>query len=217
MSEAPSCNEIQANLPLFVGEDLEQAVLEQVRSHLPSCPDCSARHAAAWQARAALLRLQARSLTRTQAVDMSEDLDLWPQLRERLRAEGLLGDSDLDRRAPVSIRSPLRSEVSLQPQIRRRMSSAAVWRLAGALTAAAALVLLFGPGGDPGGAEPSPVSLSRPSAQVVNQPLPVGLRKAGPLDERLSEQAVPLRFWIQPKQRIPIHVGENVMAGSGVR
>ena len=77
------CGEFLAHLPLFVGGDLEGEPLEAVGQHAASCGACAGELERARRVRALLLALNAAS--------SAPQVDLWPDLRARLQAEGLTG------------------------------------------------------------------------------------------------------------------------------
>ena len=78
-----NCSEAGSHIPLYVGGDLERAVLDQVREHLRVCEACRTQARAAEAARGALLTLRD---------DLGEEQpDLWPGVRAALECEGGLG------------------------------------------------------------------------------------------------------------------------------
>lgn len=79
MRELPDpCSEVLANLPLFVGRDLEGSELEFCEAHLEDCADCRAELESAEAARTALLSLRDEPLPK---------VDLWAGVRARLEAD----------------------------------------------------------------------------------------------------------------------------------
>lgn len=78
-----SCAEIRANLPLYVGGDLDASVLssvsERMMEHLKGCDACGEALEAAEAARAALVDVRTPDAP-----------DLWPGVRARMQSEGLL-------------------------------------------------------------------------------------------------------------------------------
>lgn len=89
-----NCSEVLAELPLFVGGDLEAPGRDQVARHLEDCGSCIEALSAAAEARAVLVE----HLERTASAPSDS---VWPALREELRAEGLVrtGTSRPTRRA----------------------------------------------------------------------------------------------------------------------
>lgn len=90
-----NCMEAQAELPLFVGGDLESPGRERVAEHLESCEDCSVALARAAEARAALT--EQLELTASSPVASA-----WPDLRERLLSEGLLVGATASASTPLT-------------------------------------------------------------------------------------------------------------------
>lgn len=94
------CSEVQADLPLFVGRDLELVEIEAVKAHLAECAACRLELEAAESARSALLTLHGAELDDEPTFEWSgtqpvSDLaiDLWPGIEAQLAAEGLLADA----------------------------------------------------------------------------------------------------------------------------
>ncbi len=85
-----SCADIQSLLPLFVGGDLEPALEHEVGRHLGSAGEGSARGCPACQQALDALELARRALRELPGRSPAPAIDLWPPLRERLLAEGLL-------------------------------------------------------------------------------------------------------------------------------
>lgn len=77
------CSEVLADLPLYVGGDLEAPSRDAVAAHLDGCSPCRDALARASEARAVL----SEHFERTAATPSAS---VWPELRERLRAEGLV-------------------------------------------------------------------------------------------------------------------------------
>jgi len=77
------CSEVLADLPLFVGGDLEAPSRDAVTMHLETCTPCRDALAQASSARSVL----SEHLERTAATPSGS---VWPDVRERLRAEGLI-------------------------------------------------------------------------------------------------------------------------------
>ena len=178
MNDTPSCAATEAHLPLFVGGDLEPGAREQVEAHLAGCAACRRALAGLARARAAVLELPARS--------PAPQVDLWPDLRGALVAEGLLRGASSPRAGGA--RRPRRLVQVLVP-----------------LAAAAGLALsltLLRPDGEPAGSPeatvqstPAPASLA--GATPILPAVPVvpaatgGLRRLQPGDERLGATARP--------------------------
>ena len=78
-----NCTTIQGMLPLHVGGDLEADDAKRVAAHLGDCPDCQDAMSRAQVARGALR-------TELLAQVDGHEPQLWPALRERLHAEGLI-------------------------------------------------------------------------------------------------------------------------------
>jgi len=86
MSEARrECVETRSGLPLWVGGDLDPAATTALEQHLARCQDCVASAVAARSARA-VLRQELETVARAGA----SGEDLWPGIRARMAAEGLL-------------------------------------------------------------------------------------------------------------------------------
>lgn len=78
-----NCSEVRAELPLFVGGDLEAPARDLLARHLEGCTPCAEALAAASEARAALVEhLECAASTPSASV--------WPGVREALRSEGLV-------------------------------------------------------------------------------------------------------------------------------
>ena len=126
-----TCLEIENALPLWAGGDLEPDAQVSVESHLARCEVCSRSAVRARAARAALRRGLELGSER-----MGVGRDPWANLRESLRAEGLV--------------APARTAPRMQPWYRRRSTA---WPVA-----AAVLIGLFLAGNWlPFGSEPTPV------------------------------------------------------------
>jgi hypothetical protein len=160
-----NCSEVLAELPLFVGGDLEAPGRDQVARHLEDCGSCIEALSAAAEARAVLVE----HLERTASAPSDS---VWPALREELRAEGLVrtGTSRPTRRA-----------------------GGRLLRLVPAAAAAAALLLLVVPRGGPAeGPAPSEPLVRDGSLTPVEAPgsggesalaeRSGGLREVGPSD-----------------------------------
>ncbi len=77
------CSEVLADLPLYVGGDLEAPSRDALATHLEGCSPCRDALADSSSARAAL----SEHFERTAATPSGS---VWPELRERLCAEGLI-------------------------------------------------------------------------------------------------------------------------------
>lgn len=77
------CSEVLADLPLFVGGDLEAPSRDGVAEHFEGCAPCRDALTRASAARSAL----SEHMERTAATPSDS---VWPALRERLRVEGLV-------------------------------------------------------------------------------------------------------------------------------
>ena len=133
-----NCTTIQGLLPLHVGGDLEAGDAQRVTAHLGDCPVCQDAMSRAQVARGAL---RAELLAQ---VDGHEP-QLWPALRERLHAEGLI-------RTPES--GPVAQDAVPAGHARPRTGWRA-WPRTAAAVAASALALAYvatgGLGGEPTG------------------------------------------------------------------
>lgn len=88
MRELPqTCSEVRANLPLYVGLDLEAPILEGVASHLDGCAACRGISRGLEDTRRRIGRLADED-------GAARVPDLWPGVRARLVAEGLVGGGD---------------------------------------------------------------------------------------------------------------------------
>lgn len=115
-----SCGEAREKLPLYVGGDLDGAMLEAVRGHVESCAECGARAAFAGNARHELV-----AALRAREADVSAP-GLWPGIRSALRAEGLVPPQIPARSLPLA----------------RGRSSRWTWAFVPAAAAAVVLVLV---------------------------------------------------------------------------
>lgn len=125
-----NCSEVLAELPLFVGGDLEAPGRDDLARHLEGCGPCREALAAAAEARAVLVEHLERTASAPSA-------SVWPALREELRAEGLV--------RPAGAAEPARAAGRLL----RFVPAAAA--------AAAVLALALLRGGDAPGPAPAPV------------------------------------------------------------
>ena len=176
-----SCDEVDEKLPLYVGGDLDVDALEVVRAHLVVCEACARRAGEATRAREALRGALAREAGTLHA-------DLWPGIRAVLRAEKLVQESGRPRErvTPTAVRT--------RPRL---------VRVAAPLAAAAALVGFLALGGF-WRSRPGPTPETAPLATRFEEPLqdagtvlvtPVseGLRRVGPEEEDLFQNASSLR------------------------
>ncbi len=86
-----NCTETQAELPLFVGGDLESSVRDRVAAHLENCEPCRDVLLAASESRDILIAgLQQTADLHGAFVATSSTPSAWPGLRDQLRAEGLI-------------------------------------------------------------------------------------------------------------------------------
>lgn len=138
-----NCTTIQGLLPLHVGGDLEAGDAQRVDAHLGDCPVCQDAMSRAQVARGAL-----RAELFAQ-VDGHEP-QLWPALRERLHAEGLIATPATGRQdeAPAGRTRPAAARMGWRgwPQ-----TAAAVAASVLALAYVAAGGLTGGLGGEPAG------------------------------------------------------------------
>jgi hypothetical protein len=81
-----TCNEIQSQLPLHGGGDLETPLVPGLEQHVTECPACAGELERLRASRALLLGLRAVEAVEPAA---SDELDLWPRLRPQLAAAGL--------------------------------------------------------------------------------------------------------------------------------
>ncbi len=160
-----NCSEVQADLPLFVGRDLESVEIEAVKAHLAECESCRTELSAAEAARTALLTLHGAELddeptfewSGTQPVSDLE-IDLWPGIQSILSAEGLLEENrELETSAPRG------------SGFRLLAGGRSAW---GGVAAAAAILAWVGffanTGTEPA---PAPVAHVDPPAEVVTEPV----------------------------------------------
>lgn len=102
-----NCSDVQADLPLFVGRDLESVEIEAVKAHLTECEPCRLELKAAEAARGALLTLHGAELDDEPTFEWGGnqpvsdlEIDLWPGIESVLAAEGLLVENaELERPA----------------------------------------------------------------------------------------------------------------------
>ncbi|MEW6071803.1 MAG: zf-HC2 domain-containing protein [Planctomycetota bacterium] len=138
------CARVQACLPLYSGGDLEGPLPAEIRAHLARCPACAAAAAAAGAVRDVLRAgLAARAAG-------SPGSALWPAVRARLRAEGILAGERRGEIVPAASRfgSPSSSSGSRRPPVlpepaRARGARAGLPRLARWMAAAAAVIFLM--------------------------------------------------------------------------
>jgi hypothetical protein len=166
-----SCGEVREKLPLYAGGDLDPDILEAVHGHLDLCGECARRAARAMGARRVLV-----SAFRAQEGDVAQP-GLWPGIRARLQAEGLIQPA---------------GGAESRPVLRRASRARWAWALA-PLAAAAALLLFLQAGGElengasPGGGPipPGPRTDSAPGmvATPVSAPTRGSLQRIDPAAE----------------------------------
>lgn len=198
-----NCSEAQAELPLFVGGDLESSCHERVAVHLETCEPCRSALAGANEAREVLRAGLNRTADLHGAfVASSAAPSVWSGLRDQLHAEGLI--------RTVSNAQPSTSSVAtVTPPVVEATVSAngSTPAPAGKLlfwvsrSAAAAALLMFGAvagqmwnGGldsSPAGPGVGPMNTSSP----VVQGQPVGLNGSTGM---LAEVAVPTPAALTP-------------------
>ena len=188
------CNQVENLIPLYVGEDdldLPQARL--VREHLAACAGCAAIAEAAARARSALVALRGPSA--------SGEVDLWRPIRAVLASEGRIGAAQT-----------IPQRVSA-----RRRASLARWLPAAAAAAAAVLVAIALEMGARDDAAPlgGTPKLAAPVVAVDGAgeaPVPGGLRRALPWEERLrdSAQLFPAGFAPAPLHGAPLRATPRV-------
>lgn len=196
------CDDIRAQLPLYLGGDLEAPLAERVRDHLEGnplegqggpCAGCARALFELREVRARLLELPERS--------PAPVVDLWPRVRQGLLAEGLLSGTGPAARTPLVVRRPAGRLLSWP-----RLASAA---------AAVALVALglqlggqdgpVGPGGEPQPTRaPALADRQGPAAGgALAEQVPVlpvaaggGLRRLGEDERPLYTEARPFLDWM---------------------
>lgn len=87
------CTTVKAQLPLYVGGDLDEDVQAGVTAHLGGCEPCCRSWRCAVSAREALLGLRGRVT--------GAGIDLWSDIRDRLRSEGRVGGAAPAAPAPI--------------------------------------------------------------------------------------------------------------------
>lgn len=132
------CSEVLSALPLYVGQDLDSAELDEVALHLERCESCAAQHARALDARAALSAgdwITDDPATGDPSIGNSGGPSLWEGVRAGMVAEGLLGA----RPRLVPSRATLEaSRPAAEPLVHRNR-----WWI-GSSAAAAAVLFAFG-------------------------------------------------------------------------
>jgi len=137
-----ACSEIRSHLPLYVGGDLDAPVLSAVAEHLQGCDACREVLRGAESAR----NVMAVTLGPPPGLKDGQGLDLWPGLREQLRAEGLFTSDNEAGERQTSDAGTLTPAFRADPKPHARVSGRSRWlagpRLAtlGTLAAAAAIV-----------------------------------------------------------------------------
>jgi hypothetical protein len=179
-----TCLEIENSLPLWAGGDLEPHAQATVGHHLAVCERCSRSAARARAARAALYEGM-----QVEAEGMGSGRDPWPAIRRTLRAEGLVGSTQVSRTARTAF-----------PRLSRR------WQLAAALLVGffiAGTWLPSRPSSDtppvvvrPAEGIRNPVGPLVQVADVAGSPIPVlpaGLHRVAPGAPRLRDSALVFR------------------------
>jgi hypothetical protein len=110
-----TCTEVQARIPLFIGEDLDAPAMSRVEEHLATCAVCGGRASEARRARAALRRLAGDSREKSR--------DLWNGVRGLLRQEGLLAgaEHDVGCEAEVALQRPRPAQPLEIPEIHPKL------------------------------------------------------------------------------------------------
>jgi len=181
------CEEIREKLPLYVGEDLDGDVLDAVRGHLAVCAGCAAEMERARSARRGLVEaLDAASA----GLERLGSPGLWPGVRARLVAEGLVPPAPRSSAAPSA---PL--PVPLPPAPPRRAPGARLAVLGLPLAAAAALLVWVQVG-------VAPADPVLPAAELVEAPEAGAPAAFGGLAEAL-----------EPAAQEPVHGLRPVPAG----
>jgi len=165
-----NCTTIQGMLPLHVGGDLEAGDAQRVTAHLGDCPVCQDAMSRAQVARGAL---RAELLAQ---VDGHEP-QLWPALRERLHAEGLI-------RTPES--GPVAQDAVPAGHARPRTGWRA-WPRTAAAVAASALALAYVATGGLGG-EPTGLDGGRTDGLVNDGLVSDGLVNDGLVNDGMEER-----------------------------
>jgi anti-sigma factor RsiW len=174
------CAEIEGSLPLYVGGDLEERALAQVREHLAACPRCGERALAA--------RAVRRELVRALRLDGRSGPDLWSGVRAVLADDGALP-------------APRPEPATLRPAPRAAPRRWGGWRVA----AAASIAIAFGfwagarwaddPASEPLPGLPPAVAEVPAPGEVPVVPVSAttnGLRRLKPGEARLRDTALPL-------------------------
>ncbi len=154
MNDSVTCNEIQAQLALFVGDDLDPAASGRIQRHLVGCTTCDGELARLATSRSRIASL--RELTADAAPSV------WSNVRAELAREGRLIESSAPRN--IAVRRP--------------------WQFArwsGLTAAAAALVAMaFWVGHGSDSIVSNPNGVASPLNHVPVQLVSNGLRKARP-------------------------------------
>lgn len=206
-----SCIETQAELPLFVGGDLESPGRERVARHLESCVPCRELLARAEAARG----LRAEEFQRTAERPTPSG---WAEMRGRLLAEGLIQSSPGEGSVPAARSRPAGKLL----RFARPAAAAAVLFLAGTWTGS--WLLNSGGGGvsspaDTAPAGPGPalvVDDGGPSGGPL-EPTPVAEveRRGEPLREIDGEGSFSERARSYGQSVVPFHTFGTPLAGQG--
>lgn len=128
------CPEIQASLPLYVGEDLDGPLSGQVQSHLQHCGACS-------RSLEALRAALASFAVERERVDAS--VDLWPALERELLGAGMITTSASSRTGAAAPRLEVVAGATLAPKRVAERSARGTWlRRVTVLAAAAGLAFV---------------------------------------------------------------------------
>lgn len=164
MNEHMACKDVETDLALFVGGELDPQAASAVHVHVESCSSC--------EAEVGRLRVARQALREGYDRSQAQVPDLWPALRTRLSAEGALRTQT----APAA-------EQASRAAARRRPQ----WL---PLSAAAAALFAFGLWlGQRAGDD---VHVPAPIASANTQPIQatsVGLRRLAPGESALSDGA----------------------------
>jgi hypothetical protein len=168
MNDSVNCNEIQAQLALFVGQDLDATEEARVAGHVNGCASCERERARLEHSRARLTSLREASALRGASV--------WSAVRQELLREGRIATSG-----------------SVAPNIHRGTRVLRWLTVSAAAAAVIAFAWFANQAGD--GRLQAPVAPPVASTPTVSAPIELAinkLRKARPDEESLIQNARPL-------------------------
>jgi hypothetical protein len=187
------CTEIQAQIPLYAGGDLESPLADGVEEHLRTCRACAEELGRLRRALEPLRELR-RDLE-------PPSIDVWPGVRAALEGHGLLASERSLERAAAEVRGEAPAEAPADPVSRPRPLRRTLVHRLGSLAAAAAIAAFAwiqwrsdGARPAPGtGTNSEPAAAPHDPARIAFQPptpeQPRFVSDPGPSEESLTAES----------------------------